>query len=173
MNKMKVYFKDLLMILLISTLTISLVGCKGTLKAGVIKNEEKVETQENKKNEQVEQVKEKIDSLCNQLIDADEENIHKALKDFKENTLENIEDMYFAKEDSKKFYTYPVIEDLPEDYDPRKRPWYEKAKEDEYYIDEFSNKVTGKKIIAISKAIYKDEVCIGVVGIDLIEEEKN
>lgn len=170
---MKGYFKYFLSIVVISIFVLNLAGCKATLKAGVVKNEEKIEIKENENNTQVEEVKEKIDALCSQLINVEEENIDKALKDFKENTAENVEKIYFAKEGSKKFYTYPVIEKLPDGYDPKKRPWYEKAKEDEYYIDEFLNRVTDKNIIVVSKALYNDEVCIGVVGVDLIKEEKN
>ncbi|QXM07036.1 cache domain-containing protein [Crassaminicella indica] len=152
------------MILLISTLIINLAGCKVTLKAGIINNEDKIETNEN---EQVEIVKEKLDALCSKLIDADEENINKALKEFQENTLKDVENVYFAKEDSKKLYIYPNL-GLPEDYDPTKRPWYEKAKEDEYYINEYIDSVKNNNMLTVSKALYKDKVFVGVVGLDLI-----
>lgn len=60
--------------------------------------------------------------------------------------------------------------ELPEDYDATERQWYIKVKDDEYYIDEYEDAISKKKIITLSKVLYKEDILIGVVGIDIIKE---
>ncbi len=75
--------------------------------------------------------------------------------------------LYFALEEDGKFYIAPKV-DLPEGYDPRKRPWYSIATDkkpvvSEPYIDATSGAVT----VTISQAVFKGSKKLGVVGIDL------
>lgn len=59
---------------------------------------------------------------------------------------------------------------LPDDYDPRKRPWYIQAKEtkDVGYTDVYIDMTTGKPIISIMAPIFDaDKAFVGVYGIDI------
>ncbi|MBE0496135.1 MAG: methyl-accepting chemotaxis protein [Campylobacterales bacterium] len=59
---------------------------------------------------------------------------------------------------------------LPDDYDPRKRPWYIKAKETKSasYTDVYIDATTGKPIFTIMAPIFNQEnTFIGVFGIDI------
>jgi methyl-accepting chemotaxis protein len=59
---------------------------------------------------------------------------------------------------------------LPDDYDPRKRPWYLKAKETKSagYTDVYIDATTGKPIFTIMAPIFNQEnTFIGVFGIDI------
>jgi methyl-accepting chemotaxis protein len=59
---------------------------------------------------------------------------------------------------------------LPDDYDPRKRPWYIKAKQTQKagYTDVYLDATTGNPIISIMAPIFdEDKVFIGVFGIDI------
>lgn len=76
--------------------------------------------------------------------------------------------VYLGLEDGR-MYVQPETE-LPEGYDPRSRPWYQKAKASpneviitEPYVDAF----TGKTIISVAKAVITEDGIIGVVGLDL------
>lgn len=75
--------------------------------------------------------------------------------------------IYFGDEATGKFMITPEV-DLPEGYDPRKRPWYSIAQSNSPvvsapYIDASSNTTT----ITVSQAVFKNGKKIGVVGIDL------
>ncbi|TCO78079.1 cache domain-containing protein [Marinisporobacter balticus] len=164
---MKKYIKCFITFILMTGLIFNLAGCKVTLKAGIVKNTNQEETKEI--SEQLDEEKETLNTLCNQLINQDEASINEILKDFKENKLKNVERLYFAKEDSNEFYTYPNME-LPDDYDARKRSWYINAKTNEYYTSEYMDTVTNKYIVTVSKALYKEDVLMGVVGIDFMKE---
>ena len=59
---------------------------------------------------------------------------------------------------------------LPDDYDPRKRPWYIKAKQTQKagYTDVFIDATNGKPIFSIMAPIFNQEnIFIGVFGINL------
>ena len=62
-----------------------------------------------------------------------------------------------------------TVGELPRDYDQTKKEWYQKALSinkiviSEPYIDA----VTGKVVITLSKAIYRDGKLVGIVGIDV------
>ena len=75
--------------------------------------------------------------------------------------------VYFGAEADGGFYIAPKV-DLPDGYDPRKRPWYSIAKDTKPvvsapYIDASSGSVT----VTVSKAVIKGGKRIGVVGVDL------
>ncbi len=75
--------------------------------------------------------------------------------------------VYFAQEADGKFYLAPKV-DLPEGYDPRKRPWYSIATDkipvvSKPYIDASTGAVT----VTISQAVFSGSKKMGVVGIDL------
>ncbi|MBI9090552.1 MAG: cache domain-containing protein [Desulfobacterium sp.] len=75
--------------------------------------------------------------------------------------------VYFASEKTGKFYIEPRV-DLPEGYDPRKRPWYSIAKDKKPvvsapYVDAAANTMT----VTISMAVINNGKKAGVVGVDL------
>lgn len=69
----------------------------------------------------------------------------------------------------KKMYTTPNA-DLPADFDPTSRPWYKIAAEhpDEVvWTDPYIDKVTGKYVVTLAKAVTEGSQVIGVLGIDM------
>ncbi|MCD6449901.1 MAG: methyl-accepting chemotaxis protein [Thermotogaceae bacterium] len=80
----------------------------------------------------------------------------------------DIKYVYLGTSD-KKFYIYPDAE-LPEDFDPTSRPWYIKAvnnRNEVIITDPYIDAVSGDIVVTIAKAVIKDGVIQGVVGIDL------
>lgn len=63
---------------------------------------------------------------------------------------------------------------LPEDFDPRIRPWYKKAKESGKVgiTDAYKDASTGKMIVSIMSPIFnKEKIFLGVFGIDIALDE--
>lgn len=80
---------------------------------------------------------------------------------------EDYKNLYFGFESDGRFLITPKV-DLPEGYDPRKRPWYTIASGrgavvSAPYIDAASSTTT----VTVSKAVYREGKKIGVVGVDL------
>ena len=69
-------------------------------------------------------------------------------------------------------FLYPKIDrvSLPEDYDPRVRPWYKGAintAESEFISAPYIDVSTGEVLITVSKKVIKNDNLIGVLGIDM------
>ncbi|ALM75341.1 methyl-accepting chemotaxis protein [Thermococcus barophilus] len=90
-------------------------------------------------------------------------NRFKQIKDLNE----NVAFVYFGDENGN-MYLWPD-EPLPPDYDPRVRPWYIKAKENNgpSYTEPYRDAFTGKWVITYSEPVYVDGKFVGVVGIDV------
>lgn len=89
------------------------------------------------------------------------------LKDV-QGSSEDISNMYFGTE-SGKFAIYPEA-DMGKDYDHKSRDWYTLAvaKKGEVVItNPFKSASTGKTVVAVAKAIMKDEKIIGVVAMNV------
>jgi len=106
-----------------------------------------------------------VTNLSNRLSKAqDSESINLILKEYQNSNINNM-GVYFAKETGE-FYLVPNVK-LPEDYDPKKRSWYVSAIEKGSYISSTYQDISnGKKVITVSKTVYRDNKAIGVVGID-------
>jgi hypothetical protein len=115
-------------------------------------------------------IKDKLATLEKDLAKANSKDvILQHLSNFKKESALNMLSVYFGDELGN-FYLVPTAT-LPDDYDARERIWYKNAKENgEYVSDAFTDLSTTNKILAVAKAIYKDNKLIGVVGIDLILE---
>ncbi|MBF8983400.1 PDC sensor domain-containing protein [Lutibacter sp. B2] len=163
--------KKFIIIISIIILSLNLAACKTTIKAGVVKNNEdrKKDTKEISYEDELDDMKKRLDVLAEKLISEknDKDSINNILKGLKEEE-QNIDAVYFAKEDTIEFFTYPEAE-LPEGYDARERPWYNQSKELEYYVSEpYKDIVTNNSMVTVTKAIYINEKLLGVIGIDLI-----
>lgn len=69
---------------------------------------------------------------------------------------------------SGKITIYPS-EEIPDDYDATKRPWYEQAIEAEGKViitSTYTDAITGENIISIAKAVVNEGQTVGVVGVD-------
>ncbi len=55
---------------------------------------------------------------------------------------------------------------LPDDYDPRKRPWYSIVGNEPSVSDPYKDASTGAMVVTVSQAVYIDGKKIGVLGID-------
>lgn len=76
--------------------------------------------------------------------------------------------IYVGKADGSMFL-YPEA-DLGDNFDPRKREWYQGAIQQQnevYWSDPYVDKATGKVAVAASKKIVKNGELVGVLGIDL------
>ncbi|WP_238918595.1 hypothetical protein [Clostridium sp. YIM B02555] len=106
-----------------------------------------------------------MEALSSKLNKAPDSNSIKAiLNEYFQSNKDTTNCIYFAKENGE-FYLIPN-QQLPEDYDARKRVWYEKAIENKVYTSKFQDVASGKNIRAVSQAISKDGTNIGVIGID-------
>ncbi|UTR12273.1 methyl-accepting chemotaxis protein [Evansella sp. LMS18] len=82
---------------------------------------------------------------------------------------EDVQLMYIGTS-SGELVSAPVI-DLPEDFDPRTRPWYENAAGNEgriIWTDPYLDVNTGELTITGAKAVYADGRLAGVMGMDIL-----
>jgi methyl-accepting chemotaxis protein len=80
----------------------------------------------------------------------------------------NVQLIYVGTE-NKKMYTTPAVQ-LPADFDPTSRPWYQKATEnpDEVvWTEPYIDAVTGQHTVTLVKALKEGSRILGVVGIDM------
>ncbi len=95
-----------------------------------------------------------------------DDEIEDILRQFKDISKADVENIYFGKQDSGIMHLIPKLE-LPDDYDPRQRPWYI-DKENEYYIsDIYIDIISEMQILTMSKPVYKNEEFLGVIGVDI------
>lgn len=84
---------------------------------------------------------------------------------------QNITWVYYALERDGSIFIAPVDETMPESYDARTRDWYKGtvAKKGEIFWTEpyLDAGDSGKILQTVSKAVYKDNVLKGVVGLDI------
>ena len=74
---------------------------------------------------------------------------------------------YFAEEKNGGFHIAPPTP-MPEGFDPRTRPWYHIATDKTPKVSApFVDVVSGKIIVTVSRAVFKGDKKIGVIGIDL------
>lgn len=102
--------------------------------------------------------------LSEKLSKADNvDEVKEILEQYYKTSRNSIESIYFAKE-SGELYLYPK-QNLPGDYDARKRPWYIEALENKEYTSEIYKAVaTGRDIIYFAKSVSREGSKIGVVG---------
>ncbi|MCG8685605.1 MAG: methyl-accepting chemotaxis protein [Desulfobacterales bacterium] len=170
---MKASYKIGLFSILISLIPMIIVGGSGYLKSKDLLLEKEVKYTE----QTVEDIREKIIEKINHTkkiagMLANNISIYGVDEGFKvfgsvAAANPDYKNVYFGSEESGAFLIAPKV-DLPEGYDPRKRPWYSIAKDKKPvisspYIDASSNTMT----ITISLAVFKDNKKVGVVGVDL------
>lgn len=106
------------------------------------------------------------DALSKELSKAQSrESFETLMKNFLESNSSIISAVYFASV-SGEFYVFPK-QTLPKDYDARTRPWYKSALEGGVYLSEFfADAASNRKLIAVARAVYKDNAAVGVLGMD-------
>lgn len=80
----------------------------------------------------------------------------------------DIMNTYFGTSDGA-MHIYPA-QDLPEDYDPRSRPWYGIAAENRGQVtwtDPYMDASTNEPVITAAQAVVADGKVVGVIGIDI------
>lgn len=93
------------------------------------------------------------------------------MKEFVETADANasISNVYMGVESSGEMILYPEDE-LPDDYDPRARPWYEMAKEKKgevIWTEPYLDAATNDLIISAAKSVYNGENLVGVFSVDI------
>jgi len=107
----------------------------------------------------------KLNEITKKIIEKDGVAVQSILNSAYDSYGDLVENIYFANASGKMILS-PSLQ-LPEDYDARGRNWYKKALENELYMPKpYKNVVIEKKIQSVSKAIYKDDVLIGVIGME-------
>ncbi|MED4082306.1 methyl-accepting chemotaxis protein [Halalkalibacterium halodurans] len=84
---------------------------------------------------------------------------------------------YIGQQSNGNFYSYPEVE-LPDDYDPRARPWYEKAAETPEQVvwsEPYLSATVGHEVmmVTVAKAIVdpRNQQLLGVVAIDILLDD--
>ncbi|MGM1033323.1 MAG: cache domain-containing protein [Bacillota bacterium] len=81
-----------------------------------------------------------------------------------------INGIYLGTEKDGKAFIFPRNE-LPADYDPRQRDWYQSAlkqKNKTIWTEPYTDQATNELVITAAKAIYDDrDELIGVLGVDI------
>lgn len=104
-------------------------------------------------------------------INTDKEVAMEILKNVADSN-DDIMNTYFGTSEGD-MYLYPE-QDLPEDYDPRVRPWYKKAiesKEKVVWSDPYIDANSKETVITAAKAVVKNGKVLGVIGIDINLDE--
>ncbi|WP_238882057.1 methyl-accepting chemotaxis protein [Clostridium sp. YIM B02551] len=94
-------------------------------------------------------------------------NVMGLLGDIK-NSHKDFLNVYFGHA-TKKMDIYPA-QQLPADYDPTIRPWYQKAVENKgkvVFSDPYKDASSGNFVVSVSKAVENNGQIVGVVSIDL------
>ncbi|MGO4889993.1 cache domain-containing protein [Anaerobacillus sp. MEB173] len=107
----------------------------------------------------------KVLSKREEVISLDEAEIHRIFKLFVEATPE-VTDLYLGTEQGE-YYMYPEME-LPDDYDPRSRPWYlDGIKSNSIAWTDVYQSVTGEYIISTASKVINEGRVIGVISMDI------
>lgn len=80
-----------------------------------------------------------------------------------------INGIYLGTEKDGKAYIFPKTE-LPADYDPRQRDWYQSAlkqKNKTIWTEPYTDQATNELVITAAKALYDGNELIGVLGVDI------
>jgi methyl-accepting chemotaxis protein len=104
--------------------------------------------------------------LADKLSKAEDVNsINNILIEYYESNRANTANIFFAQE-SGGFYLNPK-DILPQDYDARKREWYiQTIKNTNYISKQYEDLLNGRNIITFARVVAKDNINIGVIGID-------
>lgn len=108
------------------------------------------------------------------ISDYDGEDIAPLIEYFGEYQQEHpdIMNAYMGTEDDGKMLLYPV-QDLPEDFDPRTRPWYGQAVEqagEVIWTDAYLDAATNTVVISAGKAVENNGNLQGVLALDITTE---
>ncbi|MDM5214473.1 methyl-accepting chemotaxis protein [Peribacillus sp. NJ4] len=80
-----------------------------------------------------------------------------------------INGIYLGTEKDGKAFIFPKTE-LPADYDPRQRDWYQSAlkqKNKTIWTEPYTDQATNELVITAAKALYDGNELIGVLGVDI------
>lgn len=169
------------LILLILTVTIAALGILGVLsysKVQAIFTEEVKELTQSIVGDVTDSVSNEMKtysvagnilSRSDKFIDALKGNDKELIKEFENLNIEfpKVNNVYVGYDD-KTFIIYPSV-DLPEDYDPTSRPWYEavKASGQSVWTDPYINATDGVIIISYAAPIYDGDKIVGVMAMDI------
>jgi hypothetical protein len=99
--------------------------------------------------------------------DGADASIDSILSEYYELNKKNSANIFYAKE-SGEFYLNPK-QSVPKEYDPRKRAWYiETMKNTSYVSKQYTDVVSGRNIVTIARIVSRDNITIGVIGVDKI-----
>jgi methyl-accepting chemotaxis protein len=93
------------------------------------------------------------------------------LKEFEETAKSNkaIMNIYLGTEEDAKMVIYPSQE-LPSDYDPRTRPWYQDAVKNKgkvIWTEPYVDTATKDTVVSAAKGVYENGTLVGVMSIDI------
>ncbi|GGK25437.1 chemotaxis protein [Caldalkalibacillus thermarum] len=98
----------------------------------------------------------------------EEETILQQFANYQEHHAEQILNIYVGTAEGD-MILYPT-QSLPDDYDPRVRPWYEQAVEHPDHViwtDAYIDAVTGNLVVTAAKAVLDGGSLVAVVGLDI------
>lgn len=112
-----------------------------------------------------------IESELNKLINTinalkDSSDMVKEFENYMNDSELEVVHLYFANVDGETFLE--PFSELPQDYDPRERPFYINAVKDGIFIPEqYNDFMTNRLIQTIAKPMYVNNEIIGVIGMDV------
>lgn len=83
------------------------------------------------------------------------------------NSLGSIEALYFASTDGEMIIA--PSQDLPDNFDPRERPWYQEAidSNDVVFSDPYIHATKNRFVLSLSKKVTTNNETIGVISVDI------
>lgn len=108
--------------------------------------------------------------LITLITDYSDEKLNRLLQSYETYLeLNNIVKAVIVGTEEKEMYTQPFI-DLPDDFDPTSRPWYQLAAENPgkvVWTDPYEDAASGELLITGAKAIEQNGKILGVIGFDV------
>ena len=188
MKNLKLFQKFLFLILIATVIPLAGISVYSTLSVRNLEVEKakyEMESIVNNNRELVENALNPYKNLLNYLArtlgvkealqkEIDIETIMQSFKEVK-NNYPDIVNIYFGAQNYSDFSSrnglvvYPVVENLPGDYDPRDRMWFIKASEkagNVIFTDPYVDIATNRRVISVSKAVEDSGRLLGVFSVD-------
>lgn len=170
---MKISYKIGIFTIVIAIIPMLIVGVAGYKRGVSMLFENQIQIADEKLILAQDQIEKKLDEAkkvaATLVAGIETHGIEEGFKLFKSITPQyaDYKNLYFGNDSDGSFLITPPV-NLPDGYDPRKRPWYTIATGKKVVVSApYADAASSTTTVTVSKAVFKDGKRIGVVGIDL------